>query len=252
MWLMDNMIKTFNAIAFDAAKSGQYLFQCPATNIMNNIVDLHHDIMALMLILAVIVFYLIGLIFVKFRAGAKETKRRFEFTHHTAIEMIWTVIPIIILLLILVPSFVLLYSMDEIQDSLITLKVIGRQWYWTYEYSLNKSSKSVKTIAIDAYLIPEADLTVGNFRLLEVDNRIKIPAEVCTRVLVTATDVLHSWAVPSFGVKMDACPGRLNALGLCINRISTYYGQCSEICGINHGFMPIVVESVSVKNYLTW
>jgi len=239
-------------VSLDAAEDYQLMFQCPATQIMDNIIDLHHDIFSIMLVIASIVFYLIVQIIWKFRAGNKLIKRNFNFTHHTTLEIVWTLIPMLILLLILVPSFVLLYSMDEIHDSQVTFKIIGRQWYWTYEFSRDLEDKAVSVISFDSYLLPDSDLPFGGFRLLEVDNRVKLPVEVHTRALITSTDVLHSWAVPSFGVKMDACPGRLNQFGIFIYRLGVFYGQCSEICGINHGFMPIVVEGVFIKDFLSW
>lgn len=238
---------------------------------MDNIIDLHHDIFSAMLIIAAIVFYLIVVIIWKFRAGNSTTKRDFNFTHHTNLEIVWTLLPMFILLLILAPSFVLLYSMDEIHDSQVTMKILGRQWYWSYKFSLDVTNNetysmpypylaeieitkhcTTKVVSFDSYLLPDSNLPFGGFRLLEVDNRVKLPVEVHTRALITATDVLHSWAVPSFGVKMDACPGRLNQFGLYLYRLGVFYGQCSEICGINHGFMPIVVEGVLVKDFMKW
>lgn len=242
----------------DAAEAYQFLFQCPATMIMDNIIDLHHDIFSIMLVIATVVFYLLIVIIYKFRAGNTLTKRNFNFTHHTNLEIVWTLVPMLILLLILIPSFVLLYSIDELHDSHITFKILGRQWYWTYEFildSIQEESNSdvvCSRVSFDSYLVPDSDLPFGGFRLLEVDNRVKLPVEIHTRVLVTSSDVLHSWAVPSFGVKMDACPGRLNQFNLYLYRLGVFYGQCSEICGVNHGFMPIVVEGVLVHEYSNW
>jgi cytochrome c oxidase subunit 2 len=134
----------------------------------------------------------------------------------------------------------------------MTLKCIGNQWFWAYEYSDYVSGDDVETVAFDSYMVPEDDLNPGELRLLEVDNRIILPSRTHIRVLVTAADVLHSWAVPALGVKMDACPGRLNQTSIFLNREGVFYGQCSEICGVNHGFMPIVVESVSLDKYVSW
>ena len=141
--------------------------------------------------------------------------------------------------------------MDEVIDPIITLKVIGSQWYWSYEYSDNLEF-SDEPLIFDSYMIQEDDLTIGQFRILEVDNRVVVPTNSHIRVLITASDVLHSWAIPSLGIKLDACPGRLNQTSMFIKREGVFYGQCSEICGVNHGFMPIVVEAVSLENYLTW
>lgn len=151
-----------------------------------------------------------------------------------------------------VPSFALLYSMDEILDPAVTLKVVGHQWYWSYEYSDYTSSEG-ESINFDSYMIPEEDLNfAGQLRLLEVDNRIILPINTHIRVIVTAADVLHCWAIPSFAMKIDACPGRLNQTSLFIKRAGVFYGQCSEICGVNHGFMPIVVEGVELEDYISW
>lgn len=141
--------------------------------------------------------------------------------------------------------------MDEVIDPIITLKVIGNQWYWSYEYSDNLEF-SDEPLIFDSYMVQEDDLAIGQFRLLEVDNRVVVPTNSHIRILITASDVLHSWAIPSLGIKLDACPGRLNQTSMFIKREGVFYGQCSEICGVNHGFMPIVVEAVSLEDYLTW
>lgn len=169
--------------------------------------------------------------------------------HNTKLEIIWTVIPTIILIFIAIPSFILLYSLDEVINPSVTLKAIGHQWYWSYEYSDYTENNSIN---FDSYMITENDLEFGQFRLLEVDNRVILPVNTHVRVLVTAGDVLHSWAVPSMNIKADAVPGRLNQLTLFIKRPGVYYGQCSEICGVNHAFMPIVIEAVSLWNYSNW
>ena len=154
-------------------------------------------------------------------------------------------------MLIAVPSFSLLYSVDEIIDPTITLKVIGHQWYWSYEYS-DFLNENYETIDFDSYMIPEEDLNIGDLRLLEVDNEVYLPLNTHVRVIVSSSDVLHCWAIPSFGIKLDACPGRLNQTSLYVKRTGSYYGQCSEICGVNHGFMPIVVKIVSLEEYVNW
>nr|YP_010283897.1 cytochrome c oxidase subunit II [Thosea sinensis]UEE83688.1 cytochrome c oxidase subunit II [Thosea sinensis]UEK75803.1 cytochrome c oxidase subunit II [Quasithosea sythoffi]ULA45465.1 cytochrome c oxidase subunit II [Thosea sinensis]WCH63198.1 cytochrome c oxidase subunit 2 [Thosea sinensis] len=160
------------------------------------------------------------------------------------IELIWTILPAITLIFIAFPSLRLLYLLDEINNPLITLKSIGHQWYWSYEYS------DFKNIQFDSYMIqPEQ---INNFRLLDVDNRIILPMNNQIRILITATDVIHSWTVPSLGVKVDANPGRLNQSNFFINRPGLFFGQCSEICGSNHSFMPIVIESINIKNFINW
>nr|AAF98020.1 cytochrome c oxidase II [Hemileuca electra] len=162
------------------------------------------------------------------------------------IELIWTILPAITLIFIALPSLRLLYLLDELNNPLITLKSIGHQWYWSYEYS------DFKNIEFDSYMIPSNELTSKNFRLLDVDNRIILPMNNQIRILITASDVIHSWTIPSLGIKVDANPGRLNQTNFFINRPGIFYGQCSEICGANHSFMPIVIESISIKNFINW
>nr|ABY55865.1 cytochrome oxidase subunit II [Cyclotrachelus ovulum] len=162
------------------------------------------------------------------------------------IEVIWTILPAITLIFIALPSLRLLYLLDEVSNPLITLKSIGHQWYWSYEYS------DFKKIEFDAYMIPMNELKNNNFRLLDVDNRVILPFNTQIRVLATATDVIHSWTVPALGVKIDATPGRLNQTNFFMNRSGLFYGQCSEICGANHSFMPIVIESVPTNTFISW
>lgn len=231
----------------DYAQPWQLLFQDPATPIMEGIINLHHDIMFILIIIAVLVGWLLLRCVMLF----KDNQTPQNFTHGETIEIIWTVTPSLILMLIGVPSFTLLYSMDEVIDPSITIKAIGHQWYWTYEYSDYISSDN-ESIVFDSYMIPTDDLEPGGLRLLEVDNRVVLPINTHIRILVTAADVLHCWAVPSLGVKIDATPGRLNQLSVFIKREGLFYGQCSEICGINHAFMPICVEAVSLDKYLNW
>nr|YP_009485632.1 cytochrome c oxidase subunit II [Tapeinus singularis]AVZ00768.1 cytochrome c oxidase subunit II [Tapeinus singularis] len=162
------------------------------------------------------------------------------------IELVWTVLPAITLIFIALPSLRILYLMDEINNPLITIKSIGHQWYWSYEYS------DFNNIEFDSYMKPLNDLENNDFRLLDVDNRIILPMNTQTRILVTAADVLHSWTIPSIGVKIDATPGRLNQGTFSLNRPGLMFGQCSEICGSNHSFMPIVIESVSPTQFIDW
>nr|UFX54158.1 cytochrome c oxidase subunit II [Cryptotis merriami]UFX54197.1 cytochrome c oxidase subunit II [Cryptotis merriami]UFX54210.1 cytochrome c oxidase subunit II [Cryptotis mam] len=163
-----------------------------------------------------------------------------------AVETIWTILPAIILILIALPSLRILYMMDEINNPTLTVKTVGHQWYWSYEYT------DYDELNFDSYMIPTADLKPGDLRLLEVDNRAVLPMEMTIRVLITSEDVLHSWAVPSLGLKTDAIPGRLNQTTLLATRPGLYYGQCSEICGSNHSFMPIVLELVPLKVFEKW
>nr|YP_009691889.1 cytochrome c oxidase subunit II [Pterolophia sp. ZJY-2019]QEG58695.1 cytochrome c oxidase subunit II [Pterolophia sp. ZJY-2019] len=162
------------------------------------------------------------------------------------IEIVWTMLPAITLIFIALPSLRLIYILDEINNPLITIKSIGHQWYWSYEYS------DFKNIEFDSYMIPISEMNSFNFRLLDVDNRIMIPFDSQIRMLITAADVIHSWTIPALGVKIDATPGRLNQITFSVNRISLFYGQCSEICGANHSFMPIVIESIPPKYFINW
>lgn len=232
----------------DAPEPWQMIFQDPATPIAQGIQDLHHDIMAIiMLILGFVMWMLFRTVYL-FTNNPLGSQL---IIHGTVIEVIWTCIPSIILLFIAVPSFALLYSMDEVMDPAITIKAIGHQWYWTYEYS-DYAEDDGSSLVFDSYMIPEDDLEVGRLRLLEVDNRVVLPVNTNVRILLTAADVLHSWAVPSLGVKCDCVPGRLNQTSCFIKREGVFFGQCSELCGVNHGFMPIVVEGVPVNDYLSW
>jgi cytochrome c oxidase subunit 2 len=186
-------------------------------------------------------------IIVEYTKGNRVISHKY-LVHGTTIEIIWTIAPAVILVFIAFPSFKLIYLMDEVVDPAITLKVIGHQWYWSYEYS-DYADQEGTTINFDSYMIPTNDLTKGQFRLLEVDEKVVVPANTHVRVIITSADVIHSWAVPSLGVKLDAVPGRLNQLGFLANREGIFHGQCSEICGANHAFMPIVVEAVNLETY---
>jgi len=168
--------------------------------------------------------------------------------HGTWIEIIWTITPAFILILIAYPSFKLIYLIDEVIDAGITVKVVGHQWYWSYEYS-DYADQDGASIEFDSYMVPESDLEEGDLRLLEVDNQLVVPTNTHVRVIISSADVIHCWAIPSLGVKLDAMPGRLNQTGFLANREGTFYGQCSEICGANHAFMPIVVKAVNIDEY---
>jgi cytochrome c oxidase subunit 2 len=236
-------------ILFDIAEPWQLGFQDPATPVMEGIINFHHDLVFFLIIIVIFTSWILfRCIFLFFEEKQKKAE---TFVHGTFLEIIWTITPAIILILIAFPSFSLLYSMDEVIDPILTLKVIGNQWYWSYEYSDSYTDLG-ESLFFDSYMILEDDLDIGQFRLLEVDNRVVVPTNIHIRVIITASDVLHSWAVPSLGIKLDACPGRLNQTSMFIKREGIFYGQCSEICGINHGFMPIVVEAVSLNDYITW
>lgn len=168
------------------------------------------------------------------------------------VEWVWTLIPAVLLLQIALPSLLLLYILDETVDRILTVKTVGHQWYWSYEYKDFWSADSNINLEFDAYIIPTSELRDEMFRLLDVDNRTVIPIHTQVRVLISSADVLHSWTVPSLGVKADAVPGRLNQVKFIRQRPGLYYGQCSEICGANHRFIPIVVESVELNTFLNW
>jgi len=255
----------------DASHPWQLGFQDPATPVMEGIIYFNNQLMFLMILIACFVGWMLYRSLVLFSSDAINYSVPENFTHSTLLEVVWTISPALILMFIGLPSFALLYSMDEIVDPSITLKVVGHQWYWSYEYSDYVSEVAdssgevitdIKSINFDSYLIPEDDLDIPKpystgkggkvFRLLEVDNRVLLPVNTHIRILVTGADVLHSWAVPSLGVKVDSCPGRLNLINIFIKREGVFYGQCSEICGVNHGFMPIVVQSVGLEEYISW
>lgn len=233
----------------DAPEPWQVGFQDPATPIMQGIIDLHHDILFFVIVISVFVLWMIARTLYHFDARKNPIPEK--IIHGTVIEIAWTITPSLILVLIAIPSFALLYSLDEVVDPAVTVKAIGHQWYWSYEYS-DYTQSDDQSIAFDSYMIPDDELELGQLRLLEVDNRMVVPAHTHLRVIITAADVLHSWAVPSLGVKCDAVPGRLNQVPVFIKREGVFYGQCSELCGVNHAFMPIVVEAVSVDNYIAW
>nr|QXI88796.1 cytochrome c oxidase subunit II [Halpe nephele] len=212
--------------------------QNSASPLMEQIIFFHdHTLIILIMITILVSYMLLSLFFNKYI-------NRF-LLEQQLIEMIWTILPAITLIFIALPSLRLLYLLDELNNPLITLKSIGHQWYWSYEYS------DFNNIEFDSYMIQSSN-DLNNFRLLDVDNRITLPMNNQIRILVTATDVIHSWTIPSLGVKVDANPGRLNQTNFFINRPGIFYGQCSEICGANHSFMPIVIESISIKNFINW
>lgn len=227
---------------------------------MEGVVDLHNYIFFYLILVFVFVFWIFSAIVTDFILGfvdpidEEDVLRRWDYipfskvTHMPVLEIVWTIIPSVILMFIAIPSFTLLYAMDEVIDPAITLKTIGHQWYWSYEYT----DDSRFPHRFDSYMIPEASLVEGQLRLLSVDNSVVLPVNTHVRVVVTADDVLHSWAVPSLGLKVDAVPGRLSQLSVYIRREGVYYGQCSELCGVNHGFMPIVVRAVCFDSYLDW
>lgn len=259
--ILDPIYKNLAFVLFcDAPENWQINFQDPASPIMEGIVNLHHDIFFFLIMTCVVVFWVIIRIVLNTNVDAFPNYFNKPITHNTLLEFFWTLLPTVILLLIATPSMTLLYSMDDVTNPDITLKVIGNQWYWVYEYANDSTyNENIEILmrdlipdvikTVESRMISEEDLDLGKFRLLEVDNKIVLPTKLNIRLLITAADVLHSWAVPALGVKMDACPGRINQTAIYINREGIYYGQCSEICGIDHGFMPICIEAVNIADY---
>ena len=219
-------------------------FQPAATPVMEQIENFHH--LLLVIITLVTLFVLVLLLYAVWRFSAKRNPMPTKTTHNTLLEMAWTVVPVIILVVIAVPSFKLLYYEDVIPKADMTIKATGHQWYWSYEYPDNGK------IGFDSLVVPDDQLKQGQVRLLSVDNPVVVPVNTTVRVITAAGDVIHSWAVPSFGVKQDAVPGRLNETWFKVTKEGTYYGQCSELCGVNHGFMPIEVQVVSKDKFNSW
>tara|TARA_B100000902_G_scaffold259280_1_gene245518 strand:+ start:1454 stop:2266 length:813 start_codon:yes stop_codon:yes gene_type:complete len=225
-------------------KKWQLGFQEPASQTMRDIVWFH-DYMLLPIIVAISVFVLFLMAYAMIRFRASRNPNPSKRTHNVLVEIIWTLVPCLILIVMAVPSFKVLYSQDTIPKADVTIKAIGYQWYWGYEYP-------DENIIFDSYMIEEKDLKEGQPRLLAVDNAIVVPVNKVVKVLITANDVLHAWALPSFGVKRDAMPGRINETWFKAEKEGTYYGQCSELCGIKHAFMPIEVRVVSDEEYQDW
>jgi len=265
-------------------------FQSSVTPIMEGIVDLHNHIFFFLVLIFVFVFWVFANILYRFWWQLFEPAQRLELvplrhlSHSTSLEVVWTILPSFILVAIAVPSFALLYAMDEVLEPTLTLKAVGHQWYWSYQYSnclpapfsvqdhpqlvpgslwssfgpgstLDLASLIASPppiLGFDSYMVAESDLVSGDYRLLEVDEPLVLPAHTHIRLLVTGDDVLHSFALPQLGVKVDAIPGRLNQQGFFLKRLGVFYGQCSELCGVNHGFMPIVVRAVPLGDIVHW
>ena len=229
-------------------------FQSAVTPVAREIHNFHHLLLIIITVIAVFVTALIGYAMFRFRESRNPVPSK--TTHNTLLEVAWTVIPVIILVVIAIPSFKLLYYEDKAADPEMTIKAIGHQWYWSYEYPDNGD------FTFDSVLVEKGDLKAGQPRLLTTDTAIVVPEDTQVRLLVTADDVIHSWAMPSFGVKIDAVPGRINETWFQTPKLSEltqktddgalFYGQCSELCGVNHGFMPIEVKVVTKEAYAKW
>ena len=228
----------------DQPKQWQLGFQDAASQSMREIVSFHNNLL-LPVIIAISVFVLFLMIYTCIRFRASKNPNPSKTTHNVTVEVLWTLIPCLILIVMAVPSFKILYKQDTIPKVDLTIKAVGYQWYWGYEYP-------DENIIFESYMIKEENLKENQPRLLTVDNEVVVPVNKVVKVLITANDVLHAWALPSFGVKRDAVPGRINETWFKAEKVGTYYGQCSELCGIQHAFMPITVRVVTDEEYATW
>jgi heme/copper-type cytochrome/quinol oxidase subunit 2 len=234
----------------DSATPWGLYFQDSASPQMEALVELHNNIMFYLFVILFSVGWILLSIIRNFVFPFNKISNKY-LNHGTLIELVWTISPAVILVFIAFPSFRLLYLMDEVIDPNLTVMVNGHQWYWSYEY-IDFSNADEDSVEYDSYLVPESDLDIGGLRMLEVDNRIILPESTHTRFTVTSADVIHSFACPALGIKCDAYPGRLNQVSIHANREGSFFGQCSEICGILHSSMPIVIQSVSVKKFVLW
>ncbi|OUR77715.1 cytochrome c oxidase subunit II [Alphaproteobacteria bacterium 46_93_T64] len=256
MAIVKNIVALFTAFAVTALTMGsavaakgqaepwQLGFQDAFSPVAHLQQDFHDTLM--ILITAITLFVLALMIYVAVRFNRKANPTPSKTSHNTMIEIVWTIAPILILIVIAVPSLKLLYYADRIEVADMTLKATGYQWYWGYEYI------DEEELSFEAIMLEEDELKEGQPRLLATDNMIVLPVDTNIRLLITAEDVLHSWAMPAFGVKLDAVPGRINETWMRIEEEGVYYGQCSELCGARHGFMPIAVKAVSKEEYKKW
>ena len=219
-------------------------FQTALSPSMERIVDFNFMVTIIIVVISAFVFGLMA--WIVYRYNARRNPTPSKTTHNTVLEVAWTIVPVIILLVIAVPSFRLLYYVDSVEDADMTLKAIGHQWYWSYEYPDHGD------FTFDALMLEDDELEEGQPRLLATDEAVVLPVGAKIRLLTTADDVIHSWAIPALGVKMDSVPGRVNETWFQINREGMYYGQCSELCGTLHGFMPIMIEAVSQEDFDAW
>ncbi len=233
------------ALADGGAKDWQMGFQ-PAVSPTAEEIHWFNDYILLPVIIFIVVFVMALLAYAMWRFSATRNPTPSRTTHNTTIEVLWTAVPVMILIVIAIPSFKLLYFADRVEEGDITLKAIGRQWYWSYQYP------DYGDFEFDATLVPAEDLQPGQKRLLTTDNLVVLPVDTNIRLLVTASDVLHSFALPAMGIKLDAVPGRVNETWLRIEAEGTYYGQCSELCGSGHAYMPIMVKAVSKSDFEAW
>jgi cytochrome c oxidase subunit 2 len=215
-----------------------------ASPTMERFNSFHNGLLILILVISVFVLLLLMYIMIRFRAARNPNPSK--NTHNTLLEVVWTVVPILILVAVAVPSFRLLYFADRTADAELTIKAIGSQWFWSYEYPDHDN------LAFDAVMVEDEDIQEGQVRLLSTDNDVVLPVNTNIRILTTANDVIHSFAMPNLGIKLDAVPGRINETWVRIEREGMYYGQCSELCGVRHGFMPIAIRVVSKDEFARW
>jgi cytochrome c oxidase subunit II len=228
----------------DAPRPWEFGMQAPATPVKERLSAFHDELLVIIFLIAGFVMAL--LLYVIIRFNHRRNPVPSHTSHNPVIEILWTVVPVLILVIIAIPSFKLMYYMDRVPNPDMTIKVTGHQWYWSYEYP------DQKNLAFDSNIIQEADLKPGQKRLLDVDNPLVVPIQTNVRVLVTSTDVIHSWFIPSFGVQEYAIIGRLNESWFNVNHEGTYYGECNQICGINHAFMPIKIVALSKPAFAKW
>jgi cytochrome c oxidase subunit II len=247
--IMTNFFNLFS-LTCDAPRPWGVYFQDSASPQMEALIELHDNIMFYLVIILFGVAWILVSIIRNYVSSKSPISNKY-LNHGTLIELIWTITPALILILIAFPSFKLLYLMDEVTDPSLTVFVEGHQWYWSYQYPdfLNNDDEELE---FDSYLVPESDLEDGGLRLLEVDNRVILPELTHVRFIISSGDVIHSYACPALGIKCDAYPGRLNQVSVLVNREGSFFGQCSEICGILHSSMPIVIESISLEKFLSW
>lgn len=232
-------------IAAGIPKPWQIGFQEASAPLMEEITKVHDLVFIILCVIGTLVTFLLLAAVYRFRES--KNPKPATFSHHTTLEVVWTIIPILLLIVILIPSIKILYVFDRAENPDITIKVTGHQWYWSYDYMLGD-----KKVSFDSYMIPDKDLKPGQLRLLDVDKPVVLPKDKTVRILITSQDVIHSFAVPSLGIKTDGIPGRINETWLRVQKEGMYYGQCSELCGKDHGFMPIAIKIVSQDEYNTW
>ena len=250
----NSLKENFNTVSFflltcDAPDFWQLTFQDPASSIMEGILLFNKHLLFIVITIVILTGWLLFNTIYSFDEFS--SSKPANFFHSNELEIVWTSLPALTLLTLASPSFSLLYSMDEISIPDFSIKILGHQWFWTYEISDFRSCLQTKTLKYACYMLSNEELNncKGFFRNLETNKRVILPTNTHMRLLVSAVDVLHSWTIPSFGLKIDACPGRLNQINLFIKRFGVFFGQCSEICGVNHGFMPIVLLTLPTSQY---